>query len=643
MKTFVSVIAALLLLFSFSFAGTEIVVVNNLEVTASGAEAGWAETGGIWNIVTAGDSNLNFLAMRAYGGSNIQHIYSVDYGITWDSAVWNDPLGSAVSDEIRLYVIARDTTAYVGYDLSTDILWGYLLIGTTIGTADTLFTGASLDGANRIGLFKAGDRFFSPLVQELGSPDSIRSLVADADGFPADGWHINTGLGVKPGYGRVAGTPAGYSILVPQGGATNNNVYLTDTTQVQQIGTGFWPAIANSADGYASDFIFTDDSVGIQVCQMATTTGADSVVARNFTITDYPASPGVSYGTIATLATEAQIRDGEVVYPCISWVYGTDTAYIYYKIWTDTSDATTNQIMVAATYDRGATYETPEVFYDPDDLRYILQAPDWIYRTTGNGVIRSLFAIGSITADDTLHYITDTLTAAATPLSQTWTVVDTLEDGFTLQDEYSNAVGTVDFIKVVYGTVNDVTDAGRDSTEDASGLGSPDTLVITGLTAETKYYFWGMLQDDNGIDTVDVDSITTLAASDVYAPDEFDAFGIIAMLHIAPDSFRVFIGAVDSTDYDTFMVRIGTSIPADETAGALAFTGGATENDTSDYAIDVSTTGWHYMRALVADELLNWSTGIVDSFYVPEGGGSDPAVISRRYDIKTGVGVRYDP
>lgn len=140
------------------------------------------------------------------------------------------------------------------------------------------------------------------------------------------------------------------------------------------------------------------------------------------------------------------------------------------------------------------------------------------------------FSIVAISGVDTLNSVltvgptaaggTDTLTLSSTTGTGTWDAPDALaynwsllnrtDSTFKVQITYSNAVGTVDFVKLLYGTVNDISDAGRDSVSDATGLGSPDTLEVSGLTAETKYYYWGVIQDDDGEHIDAVDSVTTL-------------------------------------------------------------------------------------------------------------------------------------
>lgn len=95
-------------------------------------------------------------------------------------------------------------------------------------------------------------------------------------------------------------------------------------------------------------------------------------------------------------------------------------------------------------------------------------------------------------------------------LSQSWSVTDTGATTLDFENEYGGTSGTVDYIKVIYSTTNDITDGSRDSVQQTSALESPDTLQVTGLEQATKYYWWGIIQDDNGADTVNVDSVTTL-------------------------------------------------------------------------------------------------------------------------------------
>ncbi len=112
-------------------------------------------------------------------------------------------------------------------------------------------------------------------------------------------------------------------------------------------------------------------------------------------------------------------------------------------------------------------------------------------------------------------------------------------------------------------------------------------------------------------------------------PDAYDSFDIIAILNLNPDSVRLAVGAVDSTDLDRTIIRWDTaSIPDDTTDGYSLYAGTALENDTSDYLLAVTWPNWVYFSIFALDEAGNASSVVSDSIYFP-GGGEGGATTGR--------------
>lgn len=104
-------------------------------------------------------------------------------------------------------------------------------------------------------------------------------------------------------------------------------------------------------------------------------------------------------------------------------------------------------------------------------------------------------------------------------------------------------------------------------------------------------------------------------------PDAYDSFDIIAILNLNPDSVRIAVGAVDSTDLERTIIRWDTaSIPDDTTDGYSLYAGTALENDTSDYLLVVIQPDWVYFSIFALDEAGNVSDAVSDSIYFPGGG-----------------------
>lgn len=117
---------------------------------------------------------------------------------------------------------------------------------------------------------------------------------------------------------------------------------------------------------------------------------------------------------------------------------------------------------------------------------------------------------GNTVTDSWDNAITLTLGTESAEVSHSVSTASVTHNSAIVIDDWSGVTGTVDSIWVWYDTDNDI--AGADSVMETSGITQTiDSLALSGLAAETKYYIWFGLADDNGRDTAAIDSLTTVA------------------------------------------------------------------------------------------------------------------------------------
>ena len=163
-----------------------------------------------------------------------------------------------------------------------------------------------------------------------------------------------------------------------------------------------------------------------------------------------------------------------------------------------------------------------------------------------------------------------------------------------------------------------------------------DTLTAFNQTEPYTLYVSTWQYDDvDGWSSRTTQSITF--NDDITAPDPFDDFRVEAISYLDPDTVVLYYGNVDSTDFATAMVRYGTTIPTTTSEGTLAYQGSVTEGDTASVEITVSTEpDWIYFTVFAGDEIPNWSTGVTDSIYFPDGGGGGDRT-NRMYEYLMGL------
>ena len=105
------------------------------------------------------------------------------------------------------------------------------------------------------------------------------------------------------------------------------------------------------------------------------------------------------------------------------------------------------------------------------------------------------------------------------------------------------------------------------------------------------------------------------------APDQYDHFNAVAVLHLDPDSVRLDIGTVDSTDLERTIIRWDTTaVPDDTTDGFSLYAGTALEDESEDFVLSVTQPDWVYFSIFALDEENNVSPPVSDSIYFPGGG-----------------------
>lgn len=121
---------------------------------------------------------------------------------------------------------------------------------------------------------------------------------------------------------------------------------------------------------------------------------------------------------------------------------------------------------------------------------------------------------------------------------------------------------------------------------------------------------------------------------DTDAPDAYDLFDVMHVLNLDPDSVRIAVGAVDSTDLARTIIRWDTSaVPNDTTDGMPIFAGDDFENETCDYALAVVQPDWVYFSIFALDEAGNASSAVGDSVYFPGGGQPTSGRTNRMFEF----------
>ena len=162
-------------------------------------------------------------------------------------------------------------------------------------------------------------------------------------------------------------------------------------------------------------------------------------------------------------------------------------------------------------------------------------------------------------------------------------------------------------------------DSSADTTHVAFQQNTPfrDTITIS-VTETDTVRFTGWLYDA----TADcwsprIEWYLALVDEDTQAPDVHDAFNIDNWVSAGEtDLVSITVGAVDSLDFDTTIIRYGTSIPTSITDGSLLWTGGALENNTANYNL-TADSGMVYFVIFGGDEVDNWNEGVSDSLFMP--------------------------
>lgn len=206
-------------------------------------------------------------------------------------------------------------------------------------------------------------------------------------------------------------------------------------------------------------------------------------------------------GSGTWLCDTASVCSSQPTYPQLCardtelWIFwALSTGTIVGKSWTAANKWDADSIIITAD---GETSEIPMTIYNADGLSYI---PVW-YNVGGGGT-------SSYMSFRRLQYTED----SPADITHSLTAVSKTSSSVTVEDIYSGGVG-VDTVWLFYD--DDATIAGADYTYDASSLGTPDTVMASGLSASTEYHFWMVISEDNGRDTSSSITETTSATATI--------------------------------------------------------------------------------------------------------------------------------
>jgi hypothetical protein len=244
-----------------------------------------------------------------------------------------------------------------------------------------------------------------------------------------------------------------------------------------------------------------------------------------------------------------------------------DTGYIFYKYWaTDNLPDSITICYKKFVLGAGITLGSQQTMLASAGANKLngaiinMQSPPKIYNITNEHYLAVAYT-DSGAADLTKLYVLLEKVAQSTPpanITHSLTAVSQTNNSVTVEDIYSGGVG-VDTVWLFKNTSNTL--VGADSSYDASGLGSPDTVTATGLTPGTPYYFWMIISEDNGRDT----SSSITATPTAYA-------NVLSFIDSTGSSIKVrnaYTGSIDSsvyayglTAYFVGAVRFGASVHA---------------------------------------------------------------------------------
>lgn len=116
--------------------------------------------------------------------------------------------------------------------------------------------------------------------------------------------------------------------------------------------------------------------------------------------------------------------------------------------------------------------------------------------------------------------------------------------------------------------------------------------------------------------------------ADTTPPGNHASFTIERVVSVDPDTFEITIGNEPAAaDYDTTSIRFGTTAPTTQGTGSSFWQGGQIADTTFKVALTVGNGNWVYVKIFAGDTVstANWSTGVLDSIYVPANGNECPS------------------
>ena len=693
---------------------------DSLGAVSDGPGGGFYRSGYKMGVSTTGNLFLIYKHRSApQRATNI--LKTNDWGINWSS---DSLITGAYIFANEIYCFGDSCFIVGAKSTYSPVIKKYL--GMTGGILDTVGSiTTSYTSENRIGFNVIGSHIL--IVNRTASAQYQWALSA-GELTQSTVWNL---LGESPSQGEGLCSPFRWTGGV--GGALiaydwgNKYLYSVDSLiGLDTLMTNFIPYSTGS--NFMGWMITLHDSTGLFAYQTATTIGADSLNVKKFRVDSVgTGTSGNGTGKVTILDTtliesHASIFTGWMYQPTLSSIEGTDTVFIFYLYQSDTLNVDSLDICYKMSVDGGLTWGSRQILKPAIKGKKIwdLQSPPTLYSAAN--IIKLVVAytdstVGATGNDqDHLNVYIENLTYGNT---QSLFVISRDTVSISIEDSYSGGTN-IDTIWMFYD--DDSTIAGADSVYNATSLGSPDTLTLTGLLKGTRYWFWGVFSDDNGRDTslssntytypsgilsVSIDSVkndysgeldsvgiifttgnsangdyviavlssvnyqdssyVTYRDSVVYpgasitdtiyitdfsgteswscyisiwnrsinagyssrksatrdyifhAPDNHDLFKILRIISLDPDTIEIAIGAVDSTDYDSTIIRWDTTaIPYSVTSGYSLSNMGIVENDTLKFTLGIVQPDWGYFKIFAGDSVNNWSTGVVDSIYFPK-------------------------
>ena len=423
-----------------------------------------------------------------------------DWGVSWssDSLI----LGEAVFPN-QIYCFG-DSCYIIGVGNNVPpVIRKY--VGLTKSILDTVtFGGDEYTGTNRVAMgLIAGTLGDQILVVNRTGSSLMQYCLSTGEMTQSTVWNpigtsVSIGEGIRMPF-RFTGAPGG-AIITYDWGIYKYLYSIDSVSGLDTLNTSWIPyGTANTSECG----INLKGDTGLFAYQYSKTGTTNALWVKKFRVHDLGEHLGGVTVIDSALIESAGFIAGEwISQPTLSSVFPTDTAFIFYVMQADTlNEKDSLDICYKMSTDGGTTWGSRQILKAAVKGKKIwsLQSPPDLYSADNTIRIAVAYTDSTVgtTADqnDKLNVYLETLNFG---MSQTVSIISKSTTTASLQDVYSGGSN----IDTVWGFYhNENTLIGADSVYDASSLGSPDTVNITGLTPGSQYWFWCVISDDNGRDT----------------------------------------------------------------------------------------------------------------------------------------------